>query len=146
MASGEMSAPIRTDWLRRPPAERTTVASIARAVPTCRVDAERADVEALFGILGTREIVVLDGDGRPAGVILPQDLARDADTARGLLSPIVLALHASMPVSIAEGLMKAQGIDQIPVVDASRRFLGLLTRGDLDAWLDGALEERVWIR
>lgn len=75
------------------PSDKTSVADVATPeVLTCAAQDDLAVAEASMVAIKVARIVVLDGDGRPAGVISLTDiLSRDSkgravDTARGVLS------------------------------------------------------------
>jgi len=114
-------------------ARRTAVGSVMRAVPTCAADLPRGGLEELLP--GHGEVVVLDPDGRPVGVVGFADLGRQGVTAGALFHPLALALDRNVPLSVAAAVMAHDCVDRIAIVGEGRRFLGLLTCRDVLGWL-----------
>ena len=82
-----------------------------RHVPVTRGD-------QLIGVLTQRDI--LSGAGWPPSTPVGEVMVRDVKTAR-----------PEMPVRHAAKIMRANRISCLPVVDAERRLLGLITEADL---------------
>jgi CBS domain-containing protein len=82
---------------------------------------------------------VVDGEGRPVGVVSKTDLLRQGVTTEGrvrdIMTPMSFTLHEDQPVSKASALMAYEGIHRLPVVDAAGKVVGLLSSLDILHWL-----------
>ena len=95
-----------------------------------------------------RRLPVLDADGQLAGIVAERDLLIAAD--RFLASPVdvdrimtraVVTVGEATPVAEAATLMIRRKIGGLPVVDASRAVLGIVTETDLLKALAALLEQ-----
>jgi len=101
--------------------------------------------DALTLLVGTglRHLVAVDEGGRCLGVLVDRDLvsAWAADpTALGRLRVRDLvtggpAVDEGATVTLAAGIMCTAGVDAVAVVDTDDRPQGIVTGGDLAAWL-----------
>jgi len=94
-----------------------------------------------------RRLPVVDAEGELAGIVAERDLLHAAD--RFLTSPVeverimtrtVVTVGESTPVVEAAGLMIRRKIGGLPVIDASRAVLGIVTETDLLKALAALLE------
>ena len=101
------------------------------------------DIEQASGVRRAGALVVVDGDGRLAGIFTDADLRRLVFTHRGD-DPAALPMHRVMTanptvlhewdrVRDALKITRDRRIDEIPVVDSDARPLGLLDVQDLVA-------------
>jgi len=112
---------------------------------------EDIDYKAAMGLMQEhriRRLPVVDAGGILAGILAERDLLVAAD--RYLNSPVdvarimtrqVVAVEDTAPVVEAASLMIERKIGGLPVVDASRRVLGVITTTDLLKALAGALAD-----
>jgi CBS domain-containing protein len=92
-------------------------------------------VEALVSVFLGNHISgapVVDRDGKAIGVVSKTDalLARGSDSVADIMTPIVLMLSESAPVSRAAALMAYEGVHRIIVTSDDGRVVGVL--GALD--------------
>lgn len=52
-------------------------------------------------------------------------------TVRSIMTTELVTLQSDHSFNLAEGIMRVQGIRHLPVVDADRRLVGLVTHGDI---------------
>jgi acetoin utilization protein AcuB len=102
---------------------------------------EDTDFKTAMGLMQKhriRRLPVVDAQGVLAGIVAERDLLVAAD--RYLSSPVdvarimtrrVVTVVESTPVATAATLMIERKIGGLPVVDASRRLLGIITETDL---------------
>ncbi|MCP9989038.1 CBS domain-containing protein [Streptomyces sudanensis] len=96
------------------------------------------EIARLLDEYGITAVPVVDGDERPVGVVSEADLLRrhttgerGPGTAEGLMtSPAVVARPEWSAVEAAR-VMEQHRIKRLPVVDASGRLIGVLSRSDL---------------
>ncbi|MCP9960022.1 MULTISPECIES: CBS domain-containing protein [Streptomyces] len=96
------------------------------------------EIARLLDEYGITAVPVVDGDERPVGVVSEADLLRrhttgerGPGTAEGLMtSPAVVARPEWSAVEAAR-VMERHRIKRLPVVDASGRLIGVLSRSDL---------------
>jgi CBS domain-containing protein len=115
----------------------TAVGEVMSArVATLPATATVADAIARFQAPGHSAYPVVDGDGRPVGIVSRDDLLLLADDA--LDTPIGTA-YACELVTVAPDdtaaqalrIMFDEGVDHLPVVDADGRLAGICTRTDV---------------
>ena len=122
----------RTDIFRRRvrdslgPLPPTAPAGISVGVAVERLGATRAS-----------ELVLLDADGRPAGLLTESDIARRVALRADPAAPVA-SVMTSPVVTIAAGeylyrgiaRMRRRGLRHLPVVDGAGRLAGMLHLGD----------------
>jgi CBS domain-containing protein len=134
-------------WCQVPP-ERHAAATPIHEVMTRDVVCVRPDLPlfALAALLLERGVggaPVVDGDGRPIGVISKTDVVRarcerDDDevvTVAEVMMPIAFTLEETSPVEQAAALMALERVHRVPVVDADGRVVGILTALDVTRWV-----------
>jgi CBS domain-containing protein len=130
-----------------------TIAVLSPAEPICL--SETATVhEAVRTMLARRQagVLVTDGQGRLAGIFTERDVltrvvGRDLDARRTPLGEVMTrnpeALTASDRVAYAIHCMSVAGYRTIPLVDAERRPIGVVTVSDVVRWLANLFPEAV---
>jgi CBS domain-containing protein len=106
-------------------------------------DALRAMIDRDIG-----SVIVVDADGRAAGVFTERDVTRHVITDAALLDEPVADLMSSPPITVAPGdqvvdvfeLMNGKGIRRLPVVEDGR-LVGIVTEGDLRRWVGQVARE-----
>jgi CBS domain-containing protein len=104
---------------------------------------------------------VVDGDGRPVGVVSKTDLLRhlhergdaveptggvpdeagfhavhlDETLVRDVMMPVVFAIAADTTIAAAAALMAGEGVHRLPVLDADGAVVGLLSTLDVVRWV-----------
>lgn len=130
-----------------------TIAVLGPAEPVCLRESATVQ-EAIERMLAHRQagVLVVDADGRLAGIFTERDvLTRVAGQGR---DPRLTALGAVMtrdPEALAPGdrvayavhSMSVAGYRTVPLVDAERRPLGVVTVSDVIRWLAGLFPEAV---
>jgi CBS domain-containing protein len=147
--------PSKTDDLRETSEAllNDTIGVLSPAEPICL--AETATVhEAVRTMLAHRQagVLVTDGKGRLAGIFTERDVltrvvGRDLEARRTLLGEVMTrnpeALTASDRVAYAIHCMSVAGYRTIPLVDAERRPIGVVTVSDVVRWLANLFPEAV---
>lgn len=130
-----------------------TIAVLSPAEPICL--SETATVhEAVRTMLAHRQagVLVTNGKGRLVGIFTERDVltrvvGRDLDARRTPLGEVMTrnpeALTASDRVAYAIHCMSVAGYRTIPLVDAERRPIGVVTVGDVVRWLANLFPEAV---
>jgi CBS domain-containing protein len=130
-----------------------TVAMLSPAEPVCL--RETATVhEAIERMLGRRQagVLVVDGEGRLTGIFTERDVltrvagpGRDPrETALGeVMTRDPEALGPGDRVAYAIHSMSVAGYRTVPLVDAVRRPVGVVTVSDVIRWLAGLFPEAV---
>ncbi len=140
-------------------AVRASLGEIMRVRVACVTP--ETDWDAMVRLLldeGCDALPVIDGNGRPMGIVTKTDLlerardpieetevptdprgfhldARRAETADDVMTPLVHALPEDAPLSFAMALLALERVDQIPVVSKTGAVVGLLTAGDCVGWM-----------
>jgi CBS domain-containing protein len=98
--------------------------------------------EAIEQMLARRQagVLVVDGDGRLIGIFTERDvLTRVAE----VMTREPEALTASDRIAFAVHSMSVAGYRTVPLVDADRRPIGVVTVNDVIRWLAGLFPEAV---
>ena len=105
----------------------------------CGIATPISDVAVLMDTHNVGSVVVLDDDGRLAGIVTDRDLVvramadgRDPNTAVSkVMTSDVLSLRADTPLFAAATEMATAGCRRMPVVDEQARVTGMITLDDL---------------
>jgi CBS domain-containing protein len=82
---------------------------------------------------------VVDGEGRPIGLVAESDLLRSRTGARvaDAMRKVALSVSETAPLARAASLMVEHGTDRLAVVSDDGVVAGMLTAMDVVAWLAG---------
>jgi CBS domain-containing protein len=111
---------------------------MTRTPVTARPD---ADADAVIGMLRSKHVgcvPVVDAERRPIGIVTKLDVLQcgdDRNTARELMMPIAFTLGERATVAQAAGLMCAESIHHVLVVDDDRALIGVVSSLDIANWL-----------
>lgn len=88
---------------------------------------------------GTPAAPVVDGEGRPIGVVAESDLLRSRSGAKvaDAMVKVALSVPEGAPIARAAALMAAHRAEQITVVADDGVVVGVLAAVDVLAWLTG---------
>lgn len=146
---------------------RTISELMYRDVPAVRLEAPLEEILQVLESNSYRRVVVVDEDGRVAGIITDGDLLRRSrsgdnpglvarlqnlvtgkrpqtqlleshETAADLMTTPVTTIHLTTPQTEALRLMLHHRIKRLPVIDETGKLVGLLGRGNL---LRGSLQQ-----
>ena len=112
--------------------------------PLCVTDGQLLDeVAQAMRQGGFRHAPVVDGDGRLVGIISDRDIREHKGVlpttrvSAAMIEPAV-AVASDDPIERAARLMVERKIGALPVIDAERRVIGIVTETDiLNGFLDG---------
>lgn len=115
---------------------RTPIGAIMTRDVTCvREGVALTDVLALFLERGYGAVPVVDEAGHPRGIVTKTDVlrarGRERVTAGEVMSTTLVTLPEEAPVSRAAAVMSFEGIQRIPVLDASGTVVGILSAVDV---------------
>ncbi|MGW2918864.1 CBS domain-containing protein [Streptomyces angustmyceticus] len=135
---------------------RTIGELMTRKVVSVQLDTPFKDIARILADHAVSAVPVLDGLGRPAGIVSEADLLRKAAdrsdlsgrtplphleaweraraegrTAGELMSAPAVCAHPEWTVVEAARLMEVQNVKRLPVVDETERLLGIVSRSDL---------------
>jgi CBS domain-containing protein len=119
---------------------------MSRSPVTARPD---ADAEGVIGLLRSKHVgcvPIVDEDGRPLGIVTKLDVLEcgvSRGTARELMMPLAFTLGERATVAQAAGLMSAEAIHHVLVVDEDLSLIGVVSSLDIAHWLarnDSAVE------
>jgi CBS domain-containing protein len=111
------------------------VSSLMRNVPRVSLSCTRDEIQTLFHTHDATDALVVDGDGKPMGLVRRGSLQSRGATAEALLMPVVFTLNEAVPLSLAAALMAAAGVDRVPIVSSTQGAVGLVTSRDLLEWI-----------
>src|SRR2546428_8464375 len=128
-----------------------TIAVLSAAEPICLRPTSTVG-EAVQAMLGKRQagVLIVDGEGRLTGIFTERDVLRRVvcvgrDVATTPLSagmtPRSQAPSAGQRVAYAVHCMSVAGYRTVPLVDADRRPLGVVTGTDVIRWLANLFPE-----
>lgn len=112
-------------------------------VRSVQVASPEETVRAVTGRMadaGVGTVVVLGGDGKPAGILTDRDIAlrcvaqrRDPDTTvvGSVMSVPVICVHESTPIEAALARMAGVHARRLAVVDDEERLVGILALDDV---------------
>jgi CBS domain-containing protein len=121
--------------------------------PLLTIDADRTVMEAV-AMMNDHSVgaLIVTLHGRMCGIFTERDILRRVLGQQRLPTEVLIrdvmtaqVIVASPQTSIdeARGLMKTQRIRHLPVVDAGGELVGLISIGDLNAYLTVAQEEEI---
>lgn len=130
-----------------------TIAALEPAAPIC-LDETATVAEAITRMLERRQagVLIVDDDGRLTGIFTERDVltrvagaARDAARTRlhDVMTPNPEALSSADRIAYAVHSMSVAGYRTVPLVDADRRPVGVVTVGDVIRWLAHLYPEAV---
>jgi len=114
---------------------------------TADLDTELRTAALLFARQGVGLVIICDGDGQAAGVLSKSDLVRHLATSKSneavvtaLMSTPVVACSPDDDLHSVWQMMAGRGLQNIPVLEASSRPVGIL---DVRDALKALLEQEV---
>ncbi len=122
-------------------AERTCVGAVMSGDVICvTADLGADELAALLVDRGFSGAPVVDGEGRPIGVVSKTDLVREAGapacaTVGDLMTPLAFTLPEHAPLARAVALMAEERVHRLPIVSDDGRVVGVLTAFDVVRWL-----------
>ena len=130
-----------------------TIRTLGPAEPICLPESATVS-EAIERMLARRQagVLIVDGDGKLAGIFTERDVltrvaGRGRDAGQTRLSEVMTrdpdALTIGDRVAYAVHSMSVAGYRTVPLVDADRRPVGVVTVGDVIRWLAGLFPEAV---
>lgn len=130
-----------------------TIAALSPADPICLRESATVN-EAVQSMLAWRQagVLVVDGDGRLTGIFTERDvltrvvgrnLDAKATPLTAVMTPNPEALTSSQRVAYAIHCMSVAGYRTVPLVDAERRPVGVVTVTDVIRWLANLFPEAV---
>jgi CBS domain-containing protein len=130
-----------------------TIAMLTPAEPVCLRETATVQ-EAIERMLGRRQagVLVVDGEGRLTGIFTERDvLTRVAGQGRDSRSTALGEVMTRDPEALGPGdrvayavhSMSVAGYRTVPLVDAARRPVGVVTVSDVIRWLAGLFPEAV---
>src|SRR5262249_16880306 len=129
------------------------VAILMPAAPPCLRETAMVH-EAVQAMLARRQagVLIVDGEGRLSGIFTERDVlrrvvgaGRDVATTplSAVMTPSPEALSAGQRVAYAVHCMSVAGYRTVPLADAERRPIGVVTVTDVIRWLAGLFPEAV---
>jgi CBS domain-containing protein len=130
-----------------------TIRVLAPAEPICLQESATVS-EAIDRMLARRQagVLLVDADGRLTGIFTERDVltrvagqGRDARQTRlgDVMTREPEALGVANRVAYAVHCMSVAGYRTVPLVDAERRPIGIVTATDIIRWLAGLFPEAV---
>jgi CBS domain-containing protein len=122
------------------PAERALVGEVMRRTAVAlRPGLGRAVAADALRARGAAAAPVVDGEGRPVGIVTEAELLRARTGAKvsDAMVRVALAVLETATLARAASLMAAHGADRLPVVSDDGIVVGMLTAMDVVAWLAG---------
>jgi CBS domain-containing protein len=128
------------------PGPTTTIADVmSRPVLTVERNESLWDAWQLLFVSGMRHLVVLDEDGASVGVLSDRAIFAEVPATAAHLAtrqvreilamvPLISVDPGSTPVDAARAMVH-NAVDALPVLDGSRRLVGVVTQGDILKWL-----------
>ncbi len=117
------------------------VCSIMRPAVTCRLEDSIEAVAETIVSKNVNHIVVVDDDGRLSGIVTSFDVTEAVAQKKRSLPEIitqnVISVGPDEPVDVAAKRMRDHDISALPVIDAHRKVLGIVTSEDLSRLVAG---------
>lgn len=118
---------------------------MSSAVVAIRSDCHLSVAVARFGGTGVRQLVVVDDEGRPAGVVSHERVGAAWLEPRGtrptqvdqVVDAVGISVAPQTSVRSAARLMVRHNVHAVPVVDSSGVLVGVVTHTDLVRLLAG---------
>lgn len=127
-----MTAERQADEVRRVKRAESHIVEAPMTVPCGASVREAREVMARHGIGG---LVVVDEDGRPAGIITQRDVqfATNGDDVCALMTPAGRLITAPEHTSLEEAqqILHKHRLEKLPLVDQAGRLAGLITTKDI---------------
>jgi len=127
-----MTAERQADEVRRVKRAESYIVEAPMTVPCGATVREAREVMARHGIGG---LVVVDADGRPAGIITQRDIqfATNGDDVCTLMTPASRLITAPEHTSLEEAqrILHEHRLEKLPLLDAEGRLAGLITTKDI---------------
>jgi uncharacterized protein (DUF39 family)/CBS domain-containing protein len=115
------------------------VASVMHAAVTCTENEPIKDVAARIVTRSVNHIVVVDNQGKIAGIVTSWDITRAMAEGRKALSDIVsrrvVTAKPDEPLETASKRMAKHNISALPVIDNEQKVLGIVTSEDISKLL-----------
>jgi predicted transcriptional regulator len=115
---------------------------IVRTPISVEPDMEIANLMRLFVEQGISGAPVVDGDGKPIGVVSKTDIVRElcekADATRcvsDIMTPLAFVVGKESSIARAAAMMAYERVHRLIVVDRSGHILGLISAIDVLRWL-----------
>lgn len=112
--------------------------------PVLKAGASIGEAVALLGEARSPQVIVADGQGRPLGILTPQDVVRRViwraspeDRVETVASRPVVTVTADEPLYKAIAMLRERRLTRLPAVDGAGRLEGLLELTDALAGLTG---------
>jgi len=117
------------------------VENLVQSAVTCREDEEIRAVARRIISRSVNHILVVDDQGRLGGIVTSWDVTRAVAEGKERLTDIVVrrvfTAAPNEPVEAASRKMAQHKISALPVVDAERRVLGIVTSEDISRLVGG---------
>jgi len=136
-----LSCGVRPSAGRAETAEQALVAEVMRRTAVALRPAVARGVAAdALRSRGAPAAPVVDGEGRPIGVVTESDLLRARSGAKvaDAMVKVALSVPETAAIGRAASLMAAHRADRVTVVSDDGVIVGVLTATDIVSWLSGA--------
>lgn len=137
LAHGEWLA-CRVDGARDERTEGPPVRAVMRRTSVAvRPGLSGAIAAAALRARGQPSAPVVDGEGRPLGIVAEVDLLRGKPGAKvsDAMTRVALSVAEGAPLPRAAALLAANGLERLPVVSADGVVVGVLSALDVVKWL-----------
>ncbi len=121
-----------------PGLDRATVsAAMGRTAVAVRSTVARRIAADALRARGVAAAPVVDGEGRPVGIVSEADLLRAGSgaTVAEAMTRVALVVTEGASLGRAASLMAGHGVDRLAVVGADGVVVGVLTAADVVAWI-----------
>ncbi len=135
----------RGEWLacqaERPAEDRAegppVRAVMRRTAVAVRPGLSGATAAAALRARGQPSAPVVDGEGRPVGIVGEAELLRARSGAKvsDAMGRVALSVSESAPLSRAAALLASNGLERLPVVSGDGVVVGVLSALDVVSWL-----------
>lgn len=117
------------------------VKMLMKTAVTCRMNDTIESVARIIISKNINHVVVVDDDGKLAGIVTSFDITKAvAENKKNLTEVItkkVIFAEPDEPVEVAARRMREHDISALPVIDAQRRVVGIITSEDLSGLIIG---------